>query len=123
EGVDRLCEELFLTLRAQSQDDNLLFVRDRLRRGGEDPAAVLDLYAQVRRGRRVSMDDTNPLVSVLRLSGIIRVVESRLRGLLRGFGVPTSHLAVRNRIYERVFDLHWVERNMPDAELRRQRAA
>jgi len=30
---------------------------------------------------------------------------------------------VRNRIYERVFDGAWVQASMPDAELRRQRAA
>src|SRR5919202_1813653 len=91
-GVDRLCEELFLSSRARERDDNLLFVRDRLRRG-----------------RRVPDDETDPLVRALRLSGIARAE----RGLLR----------VRNRIYERVFDLAWVIANMPDAELRRQRAA
>ena len=32
-------------------------------------------------------------------------------------------LRVRNRIYERVFDREWVTQHMPDAELRRQRAA
>ena len=68
---------------------------------------LLDLYGRVRRSRRVPDDETNPLVSVLRLSGITRVVE----GLLE----------VRNRIYERVFDREWVEANMPDAEKRRQR--
>src|SRR5205814_4824721 len=49
------------------------------------------------------------LVRALRLSGIARAEG----GLLR----------VRNRIYERVFDLAWVIANMPDAEVRRQRAA
>src|SRR5207245_1833270 len=32
-------------------------------------------------------------------------------------------LRVRNRIYDRVFDREWVRTHMPDAELRRQRAA
>src|SRR5439155_833017 len=32
-------------------------------------------------------------------------------------------LRVRNRIYERVFDPNWVTTHMPDAEVRRQRAA
>jgi hypothetical protein len=49
------------------------------------------------------------LVSILRLSGLSRVVE--------------GYLCVRNRIYYRVFDQAWVMANMPDAELRRQRAA
>jgi len=108
-GVDRLCEELFLSNRARERDDNLLFVRERLLRGGTDRAALLDAYARLRRGRRVPDDETDPLVRALRLSGIARAE----RGLLR----------VRNRIYEHVFDLAWVIANMPDAELRRQRAA
>jgi tetratricopeptide (TPR) repeat protein len=108
-GVDRLCEELFLSNRARERDDNLLFVRDRLLRGETDRAALLDLYARLRRGRRVPDDETDPLVRALRLSGIARAE----RGLLK----------VRNRIYEHVFDLAWVIANMPDAELRRQRAA
>jgi hypothetical protein len=33
------------------------------------------------------------------------------------------HLVVRNRIYERVFDREWVATHMPDADVRRQRAA
>lgn len=108
-GVDRLCEELFFTTRARERDDNLLFVRERMLRSEGDLAGLLDLYAQVRRDKRVRDDETNPLVSILQLSGITRVVE----GLL----------SVRNRIYERVFDRKWVIANLPDAELHRQRAA
>src|SRR4029077_20841595 len=69
----------------------------------------LDLYAQVRGGKRVRLDDTSQLVSILRLSGITRVAGGCLR--------------VRNRIYGRVFDPQWVTAHMPDAELRRQQAA
>jgi hypothetical protein len=76
---------------------------------GADVAAVLDLYRWVRAGKRVEDDETIPLVSVLRLSGVVESKDGRLE--------------VRNRIYERVFDRVWIDRNMPDAELRRQRAA
>jgi WD40 repeat protein len=107
--VDRHCEELFLTSGARAKDDNLLFVRERLLRSAADPASLLELYRRVRDGRRVAVDDTNPLVDLLRLSGVARVVDGRLQ--------------VRNRIYERVFDRAWVTQHMPDAELRRQRAA
>jgi WD40 repeat protein len=114
--VDRLCHELFLSKSAQEKDDNLLFVRERLLKSkggslpeGEVRAGLLDLYGKVRSGQRVGLDDTNQLVSILRLSGITRTV----RGCLR----------VRNWIYERVFDRAWITQHMPDAELRRQRAA
>jgi hypothetical protein len=129
-GVDRLCDGLFLSTQARERDDNLLFVRERLLRSEVDLASLLDLYGQVRRGRGsrafervrvfrplggggrapgVAGDETNPLVSLLRLSGIVRAEGGALR--------------VRNRIYARVFDPAWVRQHMPDAELRRQRAA
>jgi tetratricopeptide (TPR) repeat protein len=108
-GVDRVCESLFLSARARERDDNLLFVRERILRNEADRAGLLDLYLKVREGKRVADDEADPLVSVLRLSGITRAVEGRL--------------TVRNRIYGRVFDRAWVIASMPDAELRRQRAA
>src|SRR6185369_3024063 len=90
-------------------DDNLIFVRERLLRSGADLTALLNLYARVRRGRKVRDVDSDPLVPILRLSGVTRGDN----GLLR----------VRNRIYERVFDKAWVTANLPDFEIRRQREA
>src|SRR5579884_953720 len=107
--VDRLCAELFLSARARERDDNLLFVRERLLRSEADLASLLDLYDKVRSGKHIKDDETNPLISLLRLSGIIRVAQGAL--------------AVRNRIYFRVFDREWVASSMPDAERARQRAA
>src|SRR5262249_34834239 len=108
-GVDRHCDGLFLSSTARERDDNLLFVQERMLRSEADLAGLLDLYGQVRRGKRVRDDDTNPLMGVLRLSGITR----KVRGCAQ----------VRNRIYGRVFDRKWVRQHMPGAELRRQRAA
>jgi tetratricopeptide (TPR) repeat protein len=108
-AVDRLCQALFLSSRARESDDNLLFVQERLLRSEVDRATLLDLYAQVRGHKRVRDDEFNPTVSILRLSGITRVVN--------------GYLQVRNRIYYRVFDRDWITANMPDAELRRQRLA
>lgn len=107
--VDRICEELFFTRRASEQDDNLLFVRERMLRSEVDLAGLLTLYGQVRDGQRIVDDETNPLVTVLRLSGITRIEKGSFK--------------LRNRIYERVFDREWVSKNLPDADLQRQRAA
>ena len=107
--VDRLCHSLFLSSRARESDDNLLFVQERLLRSEVDRATLLDLYAEVRGHKRVPDDEFNPTVSILRLSGITRIVD--------------GYLKVRNRIYYRVFDRDWIVGNMPDAELRRQRVA
>ncbi|HLK56382.1 MAG TPA: AAA-like domain-containing protein [Chthonomonadaceae bacterium] len=110
--VDELCERLFLSSGAQEQDDNLVFVRDRLLRSlndERDVASLLTLYDRIVAGKRVPDRKSDALVGVLRLSGIVRSVHSLLQ--------------VRNRIYERVFDRRWVREHMPGAELRRQRAA
>src|SRR5262245_42980052 len=109
QSVDRSCEELFLARRAREQDDNLLFVRERILRSEVDLATLLSLYEQLRRGKRVEDEETNSCVTILKLSGISRTENGRLR--------------VRNRIYERVFDQTWVAQNMPNAEFRRQQAA
>jgi YD repeat-containing protein len=108
-GVDRVCEGLFFSVRAQDQEHNLKFVSGHLLRAEADRAALLDLYRQVRERHRVSDDPTNPLLAVLRLSGVVRTLE----GLLW----------VRNRIYFRAFDRAWIQANLPDAEIRRQREA
>ncbi len=107
--VDRVCRELFLSPRARERDDNLLFVRERILHRDVDRAAVLDLYLQILKGHRVRDDETNPLTSVLRLSGIVRAFDGRLR--------------VRNRVYAYSFNKRWVRDNLPDAEVRRQRVA
>jgi hypothetical protein len=108
-AVDRICRDLFLSLRAREHDDNLLFVRERMLRSEVDTPSLLTLYGKIRAGKKVRDDDTNRLIGVLRLAGISR----SQKGLLR----------LRNRIYERVFDSDWILANMPGAELRRQRAA
>ena len=107
--VDRTCQDLFLSRAARLRDDNLLFVRERLLRSEVETASLLSLYAKIRLNKRVRDDEINPLVSVLRLSGITKVEE--------GF------LKIRNRVYYEVFDDAWIISNLPGAELRRQRAA
>jgi hypothetical protein len=107
--VDLLAEKLFLSRQARDQDDNLIFVRERLLRGEVDVAGLLYLYRRIHSGQLVPDDETNPLVSVLRLSGITRGMN--------------GHLQVRNRIYWQVFDGYWIQTNMPEAEVRRQRRA
>ncbi len=107
--IDESIKRMFFSKRAQEYDDNLIFVRERLLRSGVDVAALLNFYSQIRRSRKVADDDSQPLVSIMRLSGITRAEDGRLR--------------VRNRIYERVFNGDWIKANLPGAEVRRQRAA
>jgi predicted ATPase len=97
-GVDQLCDALYLSARARASDDNLLFVRRWLLHSDADRPTLLDLYAEIWSGRRVPFDADNPLIAVLRLSGIVGVTDGSLR--------------VRNRIYERVFDREWLAPQM-----------
>src|SRR4029077_17656159 len=93
-AVDQVCGELFLSHRARERDDNLLFVRERMLRNETDVAGLLLLYREVDNRDIVRDEETNPLVTVMRLAGIVRAD----RGYLR----------VRNQIYAEVFDKDWV---------------
>ncbi len=107
--VDEIVAAEFFSERAREQEPNLQFAHNSMLGRDVDIAGLLGMYRRVLRGKRARNDETNPLVSVLRLSGIVRVAGRELR--------------VRNPIYARVFDQRWVTENMPDAEVRRQKAA
>jgi WD40 repeat protein len=107
--VDRLCAQLFFTKAAREGESNLTFVSNRVLKSGVDLASLLDLLGQVLANKPVKNDPADPYCAILRLSGMVRVVDGTLR--------------IRNRIYRHVFDREWIRANMPDAEWRRQRAA
>jgi AAA-like domain len=108
-GVDRVCEEVFLSNKARDRDDNLLFVRDRMLRGGANPVELLSTYSSIWTGRMVKDDPSHPVLNELRLAGVVRS--------------ENGYLRVRNRIYTRVFNQKFVEANQPQDEVARQRAA
>jgi len=107
--IDRLCQSMFFSKAARETDDNLMFVRNRLLHSDSDAAALLTMYRRVRAGKKVVYDETNPICSMLELSGVVRLYQGAILG--------------RNRIYDSVFDLEWTRAHMPDAEVQRQRAA
>lgn len=108
-GVDRICEELFLSRLARESDPNLTFVRDYLLSEEKQRVKLLELYGRIQRRERVRDDETEPLMSTLRLSGIVRG--------------ENGCLVLRNRIYAHAFDRAWIDDHMPNAELERQRKA
>lgn len=107
--IDCICKRLFFSPSARERDDNLLFVRERMLHNEADLSSLLELYSRVIRGKLVRDDESNLLVSILRLSGITRTEEGRLK--------------VRNQIYQTVFDNKWLKAHIPEAEVRRQRLA
>jgi WD40 repeat protein len=112
--VDGEVARLFFAKSDADVDENIKNVRNGvLRMGGEgagfDRTDLLTRYEQLARGKRVTDDDTDGVCTALRLSGLVTAAG--------GF------LTVRNRVYAKLFDAAWVRENLPDAELRRQRAA
>ena len=108
-GVDRVCEEIFLSNKAREGDDNLLFARDRMLRDGGDPVQLLTVYSSVWAGRLVKDEPGHPVLDELRLAGIVQS--------------ENGYLRVRNRIYQEVFDTKFVEAHQPQDEKARQRSA
>ncbi len=104
--VDRICRDLFLNEQAMERDDNLLFVRDRMLRGGAPLIRVLEVYRRIWQGRRIPANETNPIVSVLKMAGIVK----EDGGILR----------IRNPIYRCAFNERWIRENTPIEEARRQ---
>gem|GEM_PF-1181336 len=60
---------------------------------------LLGLYRQILQGKPVAADEQDPLQNRLRLAGVVRVEEGRLRP--------------RNRIYRRIFDPDWIKQHFP----------
>lgn len=114
--VDALVSANFFEAKARETNINLADVGNRVLNGASPTdelpkyrADILHLYQRVLQGKPVMDDESNRLISVLKLSGLVKVVDGKLR--------------VRNRIYEQVFGPSWIRENMPGAEVRRQRAA
>ncbi len=87
------------------QDNNLQFVRDMLTKRAPDIHQVLKTYKDVRLGKKVTDDERSVSKSHLKISGVVRRENARLRP--------------RNRIYERTFDLKWIQENTPPTTARR----
>ena len=112
--VDSLYRQLWANPHARYEDSNLSSVRQRLLYEEASVADVLDLLRRIALRRPpVIYDATNPHMATLLLSGVARVFPEGGKGVLR----------FRNRIYAHAFDRLWIEESLPDAELRRQRAA
>ncbi len=112
--VDDMVARLFFSKSDADVDENIKNVRNAiLRIGGEgtgfDQMALLTRYGQIVGGKRVPDDNADGVCAALRLSGLVTSRD--------GF------LYSRNRVYSKLFDAAWVRDNLPNAELRRQKAA
>jgi len=108
-GVDRVCRDVFLSNKARDRDENLMFVRDRMLRSEISAVEMLSVYSNILAGHQIKDDPAHPVLTQLRLAGVIKPQNGFLR--------------IRNRIYEHVFNKAFIESNQPLDEVQRQRAA
>jgi hypothetical protein len=95
EAIDRIVEREFFTPGADRKDDNLKFVRNRLSGHGELTRRLLHTYRRVLRNEPIKDDPTSPVHAELKLAGVVKARDN-------------GSLAVRNRIYARVFGEKWI---------------
>jgi len=102
-SVEQTVTRLFLADEAR-KESNLRAIRDRIE-SSPNKSKMLQIYGQVLRRKEVMDEERSPAKNELKLTGLLR---------------PTLHgqLEVRNRIYETVFDLDWVRRNLPQSRMR-----
>jgi len=98
--VDAEVERLFLRPEAAREEANLKFVRSRLTQRNRDLRAVLRTYQRVLTGKHVEDKPASFIHASLKLAGVVR---TDAHGFLRP----------RNRIYERLFGVEWVRRELP----------
>ena len=98
ETVDIEVERLF-TGEQGWQDNNLQFVRDMLIKRAPDVRKVLQIYHDIRAGKKVFDNERSLHKAHLKISGVVREEGDLL--------VP------RNQIYEHAFDLEWIKENTP----------
>jgi WD40 repeat protein len=82
---------------SQDEPEHLRTIRDRLLRNEQTAGRLLGIYQQILQGFQVPADESREQVELL-LSGLI--------GKKQGF------LKVKNRIYQEVFNLEWVQKQL-----------
>ncbi|MGB8690662.1 MAG: AAA-like domain-containing protein [Microcoleus sp.] len=82
---------------SQDEPEHLRTIRDRIERNGQRAGRILGIYQKVLQGIEIKSDDSQEQIELL-LSGLV----VRHEGILK----------VKNRIYQEVFNLLWVEKKL-----------
>jgi formylglycine-generating enzyme required for sulfatase activity len=104
QAVAQAVEDLFFGEQGQ-QDNNLQFVRAMLLQRSPDARRVMLTYRDIRAGKKIMDDEHSMIKAHLKISGVVNK--------------QSGQLVTRNRIYERAFDLKWLQENTPSAVPRR----
>jgi WD40 repeat protein len=82
---------------SQDEPEHLRTIRDRIERNGQRAGRILGIYQKVLQEIEIKSDDSREQIELL-LSGLV----VRHEGILK----------VKNRIYQQVFNLQWVEKKL-----------
>ncbi|NQE34739.1 AAA-like domain-containing protein [Microcoleus asticus] len=82
---------------SQDEPEHLRTIRDRIERNGPRTGRILGIYQKILQGINIKSDDSQEQIELL-LSGLV----VRYEGILK----------VKNRIYQQVFNLPWVEKKL-----------
>ncbi|OKH60127.1 AAA-like domain-containing protein [Scytonema sp. HK-05] len=82
---------------SQDEPEHLRTIRDRIERNGHRAGRILGIYQKILQGIEIKSDDSREQIELL-LSGLV----------VRHSGI----LKVKNRIYQQVFNLQWVEKRL-----------
>ncbi|MEG4169326.1 MULTISPECIES: WD40 domain-containing protein [unclassified Microcoleus] len=82
---------------SQDEPEHLRTIRDRIERNGQRTGRILGIYQKVVQGIEIKTDDSQEQIELL-LSGLV----VRYEGILK----------VKNRIYQQVFNLLWIEKKL-----------
>ncbi|MCB0143855.1 MAG: AAA-like domain-containing protein [Caldilineaceae bacterium] len=98
--IDEQVQKLFLTESALVEEVNFDFIQNRILQNIQKNQ-LLTLYRKIYRNRqKIQNDEQSLLHSELKIVGLVRADED-------------GNLTIRNRIYEQVFDLAWVNEHLP----------
>lgn len=84
---------------SQDEPEHLRTIRDRIERNGQRAGRILGIYQKVLQRIEIKSDDSREQIELL-LSGLV----VRHEGILK----------VKNRIYQQLFNLQWVEKRLAD---------
>jgi outer membrane protein OmpA-like peptidoglycan-associated protein len=98
ERVDEEVERSYLRLKIE-RDTHFKFIQDYLLDAAGSVRKTLTTYRDVLNGKGVEESEQSPTQARLKLAGVVRSEGGRL--------------APRNRIYEKVFNLEWVNEHLP----------
>ncbi|MBP0017065.1 MAG: AAA-like domain-containing protein [Cyanobacteria bacterium SBLK] len=81
----------------QDEPEHLRTIRDRIKRNETYSARLLGIYQKILQGRSIKSDDSREQIELI-LSGLVIKSEGKLK--------------VKNRIYQEIFNLEWVEKQL-----------